>query len=50
MDDYKKPYLTLFNAVTDALDELERQNLGRTREILVRAQQAAEEAYIEEEK
>ena len=42
-----KYYTTLFNGVTDALAALEQQNYGAAREILVRAQQSAEEAYIE---
>ena len=42
-----KYYSTLFNGVTDALAALEQQNYGAAREILVRAQQSAEEAYIE---
>ena len=44
--DYKKPYLILFNGITDALDSMERLNFGRARDILQDAQQAAEEAYI----
>ena len=50
MPDYKKMYLLLFNAVTDALDQLGRQNLGCAAEILKKAQADAEEVYIEMEK
>jgi len=44
--DYKKPYLILFNGITDALDSLNRMNFGRVRDILEDAQRNAEEAYI----
>ena len=46
MDEYKKPYLTLFNSVTDALEALERQNYGTAKEILIHGQQTAEEIFI----
>ena len=46
MPDYQKLYALLFNAVTDALDEMDRLNFGRAKELLMAAQQAAEEAYI----
>ncbi|MBR4549985.1 MAG: hypothetical protein IKO83_08750 [Oscillospiraceae bacterium] len=44
---FKKMYLLLFNRVTDALDALAAGNTARAGEILVRAQQACEELYIE---
>lgn len=44
---FQKMYLLLFNRVTDALDALARSDGIRAREILVRAQQACEEWYIE---
>ncbi len=44
---YKKMYLLLFNQITDAIDALEHGNTAQARTILVRAQQAAEEMYIE---
>ena len=47
--DYKKMYLTLFNAVTDSLEELERQNYGCARERLKAAQQECEERYLSSE-
>lgn len=43
---YQKLYHTLFNAITDALGELERQNLGVARDILEKAQQDCEEDYL----
>ena len=47
--DYQKMYLTMFNAVTDALEELEKLNVGRAEEILRQAQQSAEEQYLQQE-
>ena len=47
--DYKKPYLILFNGITDALDSLDRMNFGKVRNILMDAQQEAEEAYLNSE-
>ena len=42
-------YHLLFNRITDALEELEALNIGRAKNILVRAQQKAEEAYLAEQ-
>ena len=47
MDEYKRPYLILFNSVTDALTALEHSDPGDAAEILIKAQQDAEDAYIE---
>ncbi len=47
MPDYKKLYFKLFNSLTDAIEAFEHQNYGSAREILLRAQQAAEEDYME---
>ena len=49
MTDYQKLYALLFNAVTDALDAMEQMNFGRAKELLITAQQAAEEVYIGED-
>lgn len=46
MLNYKQLYLRLFNAITDALTEMEKQNSGHAVDILQKAQQQAEEAYI----
>ena len=43
MANYDKMYSLLFNAITDAL---EKQNLGDAKDILISAQQKAEEIYI----
>ena len=48
MDEYKTPYLILFRSISDALEQLEEQNYGTARELLIAAQQAAEEAFIQE--
>ena len=46
MTDYQKMYTLLFNAITDALMQMEKQNYGSAKEILVSAQQRAEELYL----
>ena len=43
---YEKLYHLLFNAITDALEQLEKQNYGTAKETLIAAQQEAEEIYI----
>ena len=47
--DYKKLYFHLFNAVTDALRQMERQNFGAAAEILRQAQIDSEEIYLDAE-
>ena len=47
--DYKKMYLTLFQAITSALDAIEEQNFGKAIQILQKGQQDAEEIFISEE-
>ena len=44
--DYQKMYTTLFDAITDALSQIETQNYGDAKEILISAQKKAEEIYI----
>lgn len=46
MDEYKKPYLMLFNRITDALEKIDQQDYESAKEILIQAQQEAEEAFI----
>ena len=46
MTDYQKMYTTLFNAVTDALEQMESQNYGDAIATLIAAQQKAEDIYI----
>ena len=49
MPDYQKLYTLLFNAVTDAVEELEVLNVGRAKNLLIAAQRQAEEQYLESE-
>ena len=46
---YKKMYLHLFNAITDALGALEKGNIWDGKRLLMEAQCAAEEMYISAE-
>ena len=46
MSEYRKMYFQLFNAVTDALAQLEAMNFGTAKMILIEAQQKSEEIYI----
>ena len=47
MSEYKQGYFILFSACADAEEEIEKQNYGKAREILISAMQRAEESYIE---
>ena len=46
---YQKMYTLLFNAITDALKQMESQNFGAAKETLITAQQEAEELYMSAE-
>ena len=46
--DAEKRYRLLFNQITDALAALDEMNIGAARQILIRAQQDAEEMYLSE--
>ncbi len=46
MSAYKKPYLILFNAITDALKKIEQDNVFMAKQTLIQAQIDAEEEYI----
>ena len=46
---YKKLYFHLFNAVTDAIEEITIGDVLTARDILINAQQETEEMYMEEE-
>lgn len=46
--DYQRLYTLLFNSITDAIEALQAQNFGAAQEILVKAQQQAEDIYLEE--
>ena len=49
MDDFPKYYTRLFNGITDAIEALLVQRPEDALEILVEAQQDAEEMYLEDE-
>ena len=49
MPDYQALYFHLFNAITDALVQLERQNYGLAAERLKAAQVDGENAYLTED-
>ena len=44
---YEKMYHLLFSAITDALEQMEKQNLGSAKDLLTTAQQKTEEIYME---
>ena len=46
-DEYKQAYLTLFNAVTDALEAIEAKNYGQAEELLRQGQVRAEEEFLQ---
>lgn len=48
MDEYKAPYLLLFNRVSDAVKQLDEQNYGAAKALLLDAQHEAEALFIEE--
>ena len=47
--DYQPMYTLLFNTITDALWEMEKQNYGTAKDLLIHAQIQAEAAYLEQE-
>ena len=46
MTDYKTLYFALFAAAADAVEALEQDNAGLAKQILIAAQQKAEDDYI----
>ena len=44
-----KMYITLFNAVTDAILKIDKMDFGSAKEILMTAQRKTEDIYINEE-
>lgn len=48
MPDYQKMYCVLFNAITDALEQIGK-NPAKARDLLMPAQQQTEEIYIHAE-
>ena len=49
MPDYEKLYYSMFNAVSEALEQLMKQNYGNAVILLTETQWKCEEAYIEAE-
>lgn len=47
MQEYQKLYTHLFNAVTDALDAIEKRNYGTAETLLKEAQKWTENVYVE---
>ena len=43
---YRQMYFMLFNAITDAVEQLEQCNYGQAAVLLKQAQAAAEEVYL----
>ena len=48
MDNFPKYYTRLFNGITDAIEALQNQNYIKAQDILIKAQQDAEEMYLED--
>lgn len=48
METLPRCYTHLFARVSDAIEALEEQNFGKAKDLLIRAQQEAEELYISE--
>lgn len=49
MPDFEAMYFQLFNAMTDILTQLEQQNYGQAKQLLITAQQQAEQQYLDAE-
>lgn len=49
MPDYQKLYTTLFNAITDALEQIEHRDFAKAKQLLMQAQQETEEMYMDAE-
>ena len=47
MTDYESMYRVLFNCMTNAVRNIENQNYGFARLLLINAQQQAEEFYMQ---
>ena len=49
MENFPKYYTLLFNAVTDAIEDVDQKNYGAARARLVKAQQDAEDFYLRQD-
>lgn len=47
MPNYKELYFKLFSAAADAVEAIEAMNFGQAKEVLIAAQQEAEEQCME---
>ena len=47
MVDYEKLYHLMVNASEDAIEEIEKQNYGSAKEVLVAAEQRCEDIYLD---
>lgn len=46
MENYKKLYARMIDAAEKAIEEIEQQNFGKAKSILIAAEQECEEWYI----
>jgi hypothetical protein len=46
MDEYRRPYLVLWSACSDALEALSLENYDRAKELLTQAQRQAVRAFL----
>ncbi len=44
--EYKAPYHILFGALEDIIHAIDQQNFGTAKELIIKAQQDAEKAFI----
>lgn len=49
MHDYKKLYLTLLHAMSEAITAMEHMDFGNAKELLTTAQRNTEEQWLQEE-
>ena len=49
MPNYQKMYAIAFNAISDALEELDKLNIGMAKDYLKKAQIQTEELYISQD-
>lgn len=49
MPDFEAMYFQLFNAMTGILTQLEQQKYGQAKQLLITAQQQAEQQYLDAE-
>ena len=49
MPDDQKLYTSLFNAITDALQQIDQLEIAKAKQLLMQAQQQAEQRYMDAE-